>query len=235
MKKHSHSQALALKEPQDNLIVNPKSETMFVDARSLHQRLGVQTKFTEWIKRRIEEYGFLEATDYMCLTESLTEVFPKNEKNPKGGRPEKHYYLSLDTAKELAMVERTEQGRAIRQYFIEVEKELRAKRLYGQKLNLTEIKQLVFTTKINGITMYAAKETRGLLGYSTRGSLSYWRNKFSGLIVNYNGILVASPEVIELWMLKATLLGKQQYAITLSENKPVLGKNFGQIPLNFKN
>lgn len=235
MRNQKDSQAPAITEQQqDKLIINPQSETMLVDARLLHQRLGVQTQFRDWIKRRIEEYGFLEATDYMCLTESLSKgVSLKNERNSKMGRPEKHYYLSLDTAKELAMVERTDAGRAIRHYFIEAENVLRTKRLYGQKLNLSEIRRQVFTCKVNGNLMMAAQEARALLGFSKRGSISYWRNKFPGLIINYNGLLVATEEIIELWMLKATLSGKQEYAKSLSENKPVLGKNFGQMPLNF--
>lgn len=212
-------------EQLPNLIVNPKSDTMLVDARSLHERLGVKEKFSDWMKRRISEYQLKDGIDYFRNF--------GNRSDDKAGKRRYEFSLTLDTAKELAMVERTAQGRAIRQYFIEAEKELRTKRLYGQKLNFSELGKQVATARINGTMLYAAREARGALGFNTRGSLTYWRNKFPGLIINYNGLLMASAEVIELWILKATLNGKQEYAKAVSENKPVLGKNFGQTILNF--
>jgi len=86
-----------------------------VDARQLHAFLEVQTRFTDWLARRIEEYGFVEGTDYV-------EVLLKNEQNPEGGRPSKEYALTLDMAKELSMVERNDKGKQARQYFIECER-----------------------------------------------------------------------------------------------------------------
>ena len=85
-----------------------------VEARRLHAFLEVSTQFKDWIIRRIEEYQFVENEDYQVLL--------KNELNPNGGRPSKDYVISLDMAKELAMVERNEKGRLARKYFIEIEK-----------------------------------------------------------------------------------------------------------------
>ena len=86
-----------------------------VNARDLHRELGSKRQFGNWIKDRLE--GFIEGKDY---------VSNKNVKNlPCGGRPEIDYIISLDVAKHIAMLERNEQGRKIRQYFIEVEKEFR--------------------------------------------------------------------------------------------------------------
>ena len=67
------------------------------------------------MKERIEEYGFEEGKDFSPISGKST-----------GGRPSKDYRISLDMAKELAMVERNEKGRIIRRYFIECEKRLRA-------------------------------------------------------------------------------------------------------------
>lgn len=85
-----------------------------VDARELHSFLESKQEFSNWIKNRIEKYQFTENEDYI--------VFDKSVKNPKGGRPEIDYILTLDMAKELGMLEANQKGKQIRKYFIEVEK-----------------------------------------------------------------------------------------------------------------
>lgn len=89
---------------------------LLVNARDLHTFLEVGKVFAAWISTRIEEYGFEENKDFV--------VFSNSGKNSVGRR-RKDYHLTLDTAKELAMVERNEKGRQIRRYFIECEKKLR--------------------------------------------------------------------------------------------------------------
>lgn len=88
-----------------------------VSARNLHQFLEVGRDFSNWIKGRISEYGFIENQDF--------EVFANFGENPKGGRPTKEYILSMDMAKELSMIERSNKGKQARMYFIECEKRLR--------------------------------------------------------------------------------------------------------------
>ncbi|EJM9966175.1 phage antirepressor KilAC domain-containing protein [Listeria monocytogenes] len=85
----------------------------FVDARMLHEKLLVNTRFNDWIYRMIGNYGYENGLDFYS-TLSKTN-----------GRPSTNYFLTLDTAKELAMVQNNEMGRAIRKYFIEVEKQAR--------------------------------------------------------------------------------------------------------------
>lgn len=88
-------------------------EVNAVNARELHEKLEVKTQFKDWMPRRIEEFGFEEGKDF-------SSILSKSH-----GRPSKEYIISLDMAKELAMVENNEQGRRIRRYFIEVEKNAR--------------------------------------------------------------------------------------------------------------
>ena len=84
-----------------------------VNARELHEFLEVSTAFKDWISRRIKDYDFMENLDFCSfLSES------------SGGRPSKEYYITLDMAKELAMVERNDKGKQARQYFIACEKQL---------------------------------------------------------------------------------------------------------------
>lgn len=90
-----------------------------VNARELHQKLGVGKDFSSWIKNRIEKYGFVKNQDYSSFTQIGERA--------KGATVRKEYALSLDMAKELCMIENNEQGRLFRKYFIEVEKAARAK------------------------------------------------------------------------------------------------------------
>lgn len=95
------------------------SETVnAVNARDLHEFLEVGKMFAHWIADRIEKYGFIETQDF--------EVIAETGKNPNGGRPSKEYMISLDMAKELAMVERNDRGKQARQYFIECERRANA-------------------------------------------------------------------------------------------------------------
>ncbi len=96
-----------------------------VDGRTLHTFLEVQSDFRNWIKNRIEEYGFEDDKDFRSFfSETPEEGFGKNLPKPQGGRPSKEYALTLGMAKELAMVERNEKGRQARRYFIECERKL---------------------------------------------------------------------------------------------------------------
>ena len=96
-------------------------ETTIVSARALHKALGVGRVFRSWIKGRIEEYGFTEGVDYEVV-EYLSRPDPVSAKSRQQTALE--YIITVNMAKELAMVERTEQGRAVRQYFIKCEEEL---------------------------------------------------------------------------------------------------------------
>ncbi|HBI2262598.1 TPA: antA/AntB antirepressor family protein, partial [Listeria monocytogenes] len=95
------------------VLENEKGEK-FVNARELHQSLQVGKKFTTWITDKLSNYRFSKDEDYFPILGESTF-----------GRPRTEYLLTLDTAKELAMVQNNEMGRAIRKYFIEVEKQAR--------------------------------------------------------------------------------------------------------------
>ena len=100
-----------------------------VNARDLYNFLEVKTKFADWIKRRLDEAMADEHLDYEVLSNGL---FLNFEKNTEGGglfdnkaqRPKTEYALSIDLAKEIAMLERSSKGKEIRKYFIECEKQL---------------------------------------------------------------------------------------------------------------
>jgi anti-repressor protein len=85
-----------------------------VSARDLHTFLDSRQEFTAWIKGRIAKYGFVEGTDFLI-----------NLSRSEAGRQTTEYVLSLDTAKELAMVEANAKGQQARRYFIDAEKQRR--------------------------------------------------------------------------------------------------------------
>ena len=98
---------------------NNKGERL-VDARELHQELGNKRRFSDWIKQRIEHYKFTENQDYIRF-----HNFVKGDEKGFGNKSTNEYYITMDMAKELCMVENNQNGRMIRKYFIEVEKRYR--------------------------------------------------------------------------------------------------------------
>ena len=90
------------------------NETFCVDARTLHGLLGVKDSFSHWFEDQIRRWQKIENEDFKL----------GGEKSPAswGGSNAKDYLLTLDCAKDLCMVSRTEQGKKVREYFIAVEK-----------------------------------------------------------------------------------------------------------------
>ncbi|EAL7494770.1 phage antirepressor Ant [Campylobacter coli] len=89
------------------------AEINSANAREIFQFLNSEQEYSNWIKNRISHYNFIENQDYI-----IELVYTK-------GRPRKEYYVTLDMAKELCMVENNEKGRQARRYFIECEKRLK--------------------------------------------------------------------------------------------------------------
>lgn len=96
-----------------------------VNARELHTWLKSKSQFSDWIKNRLKTYGFIENEDFSIVSE-ISETIRKYGQSKRVGRVKKiTYILTLDTAKELSMVENNEQGRTARRYFINCEKAFR--------------------------------------------------------------------------------------------------------------
>lgn len=95
---------------EELLKINYDTEQPTVSARDLHEKLNIESNFTTWFKRMCE-YGFDEGRDF----------FPKMEEST-GGRPLKEFIISVNMAKEICMIQRSPEGKQIRQYFIDLEK-----------------------------------------------------------------------------------------------------------------
>jgi len=84
-------------------------EVQTVNARDVWQFLEIKKDFSDWIKQYIKRYDFIEMQDYL--------------RSPNLGSEHKvEYFVSLDMAKELAMVQNNPKGKEVRQYFIQCEK-----------------------------------------------------------------------------------------------------------------
>jgi anti-repressor protein len=102
---HNNTALVEIREHEGNQVVS---------GRALHEFLQIETPYTKWFDR-MTEYGFIQGHDFMTKMSEST-----------GGRPSTDHLLSIDMGKEIGMIQRTELGRRIRQYFIEVEKRARA-------------------------------------------------------------------------------------------------------------
>jgi anti-repressor protein len=116
-----------------------------VMGRELHTALEVGTRYNDWFARMCE-YGFNEGVDF----------YSKLSKTPDGGRPSIDHEITLDMAKEICMIQRTEKGKQFRQYFIEVEKAWnspemvmgRALQIAQRQLDEVRAKNLQLTTTV---------------------------------------------------------------------------------------
>jgi phage anti-repressor protein len=93
-----------------------------VSARTLHAFLDVKKVFSEWMKDQIERARLIERRDFIVREGG----FLPEGKKPANGRPPKEYFLTLDSAKHVAMMSGTDKGFEVRDYFIECERRTRA-------------------------------------------------------------------------------------------------------------
>lgn len=90
----------------------------------LHEVLGVKSRYREWIDRRLLDIDAVENEDFQAA-----------EFSAPSGQTKKDHIIKLDTAKEMAMLERNEKGKQVRRYFIRVEKKYKAASLATQELS----------------------------------------------------------------------------------------------------
>ncbi|MEG6613726.1 phage antirepressor KilAC domain-containing protein [Pseudoclostridium thermosuccinogenes] len=161
--------------------INYDGDRQTTSARALWEFLDKPWReFLKWFNQ-FKDYGFTENVDYRVI-ECLSE-------NPQGGRPATDYEITIDMAKELAMLQKTEKGKMARQYFIELEKAWnspemvmsRALKLAERKImSLEEERQKLlpkaqaYDTFIDGSNLQTMNDVAKCLGIG--------RNKLFGLL-----------------------------------------------------
>ena len=96
------------------IAVNFDNEKPTVSGRELHAALMIETPYHKWFPRMVG-YGFVEKVDYL-----VTDIFVHNSKGGKQGYID--HQLTIDMAKELCMIQRSEIGKRCREYFLEIER-----------------------------------------------------------------------------------------------------------------
>lgn len=127
------------------------SDTNSIDAKLIYDYLELKEDFTNWVKRTIDKYDFIESEDYVrYVSTSLGNSEVKKGLSLRGKKT--NYIVTLDMAKELCMVSNTTNGKATRKYFIEVEKQANKPKTFEEMakelITLADIRIKELETKI---------------------------------------------------------------------------------------
>ena len=124
--------------------INYDSDRPTVLGRDLHEALETETRYNDWFKR-MTEYGFTEGTDFYSILSKTSD----------NGRPKTDHQLTIEMAKEICMIQRSEKGKQCRQYFIAVEEQFnnpqaimaRALRLADKELKRLTVENQIMKPK----------------------------------------------------------------------------------------
>ena len=196
-----------------------QGDQLLIDGRLLHKNLGVNQKYTMWIQKRIEDYSFEEGKDFF-QNNGKTSMF--------GGRPKKEYHLTIDMAKELAMLERNEIGRKIRRYFIAKEKQARGVVQLPKRQDVFNGLQV---KKINNRVMLPYTDVRRRCGYSVKSSSANHRARYWNHFIKENNLLFVTEDFAYHLYYQKRLLNNRE---ALKSQQAVIPMNFGDTSLLMK-
>lgn len=129
-----------------------------VSGKELHKVLEIGTRFDTWFKRMCE-YGFVANVDFIPMLKIVHDPITKKEREVLDD-----YIVKLDMAKEIAMIQRTEKGKQVRLYFIEIEKKYKQEKQLPTTY-LEALEQLVATEKARLQLEQENKEVKQKLEY----------------------------------------------------------------------
>lgn len=207
--------------------------------RELHEFLGVTTRYNDWFPR-MAEYGFIEGKDFYSFLSKTSET---------GGRPSTDHLLTIDMAKEICMIQRTEVGKQARQYFIQVEKDYnspekimaRALRIAEKELSTLKLdvermkpKEIFADSVASSHSTILIGELAKILkanGYETGQKRLFETFRQDGFLIKRKGSDYNMPtqKAMELGLfeIKETVINNPDGSIRVSKTTKVTGK--GQI------
>lgn len=212
--------------------------------RELHEFLGVTTRYNDWFPRMVE-YGFTEGKDFNLLKNEQVRF----EGNREVTRELIDHLLTIDMAKELAMIQRTERGKQARQYFIQVEKDYnspekimaRALRIAEKELSTLKLdvermkpKEIFADSVASSHTSILIGELAKILkanGYETGQKRLFEILRQDGFLIKRNGsdFNMPSQKSMELGLMeiKETTINNADGSVRLNKTTKITGK--GQI------
>ena len=138
-----------------NVTLNENQEPV-VSGRQLHQVLGLKTEYKKWFSR-MTDYGFTENEDFVRVTQKCPTL--------GGVQNMTNHVLKLDMAKEIAMIQRTDRGKEVRQYFIQVEKDFNSpEKIMARALKIADRKIISLEHK-NEVLQLELEEARKQTDY----------------------------------------------------------------------
>lgn len=212
--------------------------------RELHEFLGVETPYRKWFPRMVE-YGFTEGKDFKVDKKVRVE----EEGNREVARELTDHLLTIDMAKEIAMIQRTDRGKQARQYFIQVEKDYnspekimaRALRIAEQELSILKLdvermkpKEIFADSVASSHTSILIGELAKILkanGHETGQKRLFETLRQDGFLIKRKGSDFNMPtqKSMELGLMeiKETTINNADGSIRLNKTTKVTGK--GQI------
>lgn len=176
-----------------------------ISGRELHEKLGIGTQYTKWFER-MAEYGFEEGIDYGLVSQKR---LTNNPKNPETTFTD--HQLTIDMAKQICMIQRTDEGRRYREYFLEVERKWNSpEAIMGRALRIAEAQLEAAKVKVAELAPKAAyydrvTESAGSSGIRDTAKLFGMKlNEFTDYLVEKgycyrNGKNVLMPRSDKQW------------------------------------
>ena len=177
--------------------VNYESDKPTVSGRELHEKLGIKTAYKDWFPRMCE-YGFTEGEDFCSFLSGST-----------GGRPATEHQLTIEMAKQICMIQRTEIGKQYREYFIELEKKWNSPELVMARALKMANQQIERVTAQLETVNAKLEEAKPKIVFADAVSASKTSSLIGDLakIIRQNGVEIGQKRLFE-WLRKNGYLMK---------------------------
>jgi len=190
---------------------NKQDGKQTVLGRDLHTALKVETRYNDWFERMCE-YGFEEGKDYYSILSNRSDGLP--------GKPRTDHQLTLDMAKEICMLQRSEKGRQFRQYFIEAEAAYRQV-LIAEKKKRDGLRGIVFRDEIRNAELIA-KKWAVPIGIAYSKAIADAERITGSDFSSYKALLPAKPDDVPVHTYNATQIGEKLGGLSAKKTNELL-------------